>query len=389
MISVDSLLEAASNLLTARVGSRVRLADAGSLQSDNVVVRARVSTSARSLPPTVIVKHVTDEGFDQPGHAGPPSRFLNEWATLQFLTDLDAEVAPRLIAADREIGLTIIEDLGALPNLENILVGDDEGAAWDGLGTAGRLLGELHAIGREREGDFVSLQSRLGTRSPMSDSTIDQRGRRDECFAAFEAMGVDPGARLWNEVIELESLIHDDSPFRSLIHADAGPHNVLISSGVSRLIDFEFAVFGNALCDVVGARLGFPQTMGVGQVPTVARARLEDAYREAVVPGIPNGEDEALFRRHLAAACGHWALNRWTHGWRAHLSSIPDGERPTEAAVTAMKSLWLVIDGFVAASRDYGAFQLVADALGRSRETATKRWPELVPAPVYPALWNL
>jgi len=389
MISVDSLLEAASSVLTARMGARVRLADAGSLQSDSLVIRARVSTSARILPPTVIVKHVTDEEFDRPGHSGPPSRFLNEWATLEFLTDLDAGVAPRLIAADMGIGLTIIQDLGTLTNQEIILFGNDQAVALDGLETAGRLLGVLHARCRGREDEFVSLQGRLGTRSPMSDSTIDQRGRRDEIFAAFAAMGIDPGERFWDEVVELESLVHDDSPFRTLIHADAGPHNVLISGGVSRLIDFEFAVFGNALCDVVGARLGFPQTMGVGQVPTVARARLEDAYREAVVPGIPNGEDDALFRRHLTAACGHWALNRWAHGWRAHLSSIPDDERPTEAAVTAMKSLWLVIDGFVAASRDYGEFELVADALGRSRETATKRWPELESAPVYPSLRNL
>jgi len=114
----------------------------------------------------------------------------------------------------------------------------------------------------------------------------------------------------------------------------------------------------------------------------------EHAYRSAVVLGIPRAEDDAVFRRHLTAACGHWALNRWASGWRDHLSRSR-ASQTTIGAIEASKSVWLVIDGFVEASRKFGEFEVVAEALGRFREEMVRRWPELGPAAVYPALRNL
>jgi len=380
------LLEAAAQVLASRFGREIDLIDPEDLESQNSVVRARVSSPKGDLPATVIVKHVTDEKFDLPEHSGPPSRFLNEWAALEFLTGLGAEVAPKLIGADRSVGLIILEDLGELATLERLLFDDGEEEALRGLEETGRLLGQLHSIASGREDDFLSIQTHLGTRSPLSDSTNDQRGRRTEFAAALDAMGVVADERFWDEVLDLEALVHDDSLFRSLIHADAGPQNVLMADKDSRLIDFEFAVYGNALCDVVGARLGFPQTMGAGGVPRSAVGRLEGAYRDAAAEGIPQVEDTVVFKRHLTAASGHWALNRWANAWWAHLGPIDADEEPTDDAVRAMRSVWLVVDGFLAASGESGQFQVVADALGEFREAAVERWPGLEPSPVYPAL---
>ncbi|HEX6287219.1 MAG TPA: phosphotransferase [Acidimicrobiia bacterium] len=389
MTCVDDLLDVASDVLSARVGRTVDLLDAMQLESKSTVIRARVSSTGEDLPSTVIIKHVTDEEFDQPGHTGPPSRFLNEWSALEFLTDLDGEVAPRLIAADEGKGLTIVEDLGDLPTLENLLSAGLESSAMDGLEVAGELLGRLHAMSRDLEDEFAFIQSRLGTRSPLSDSTVDQRGREDVFLAILHSLGIEPGKQFWDDLHGLESLIHDGSPFRSLIHADAGPHNVLVNAADSRLIDFEFAVYGDVFSDAVGARLGFPQTMSVGQVPMRAVETLEASYREAIAAGIPQAEDDALFGRHLTAACGHWALNRWRAAWRDHPSAAPSREPPAEAVVRGSRSLWLVIDGFVAAVDEFGEFEALADALCRFRARATARWPELEPAPVYPAFRNL
>jgi hypothetical protein len=389
MTSVDSLLQAASAVLTRETGKRVGLVDPVVLESENTVIRASVSPSHDDLPATVVVKHVTDDEFDRPDHTGPSSRFLNEWASLEFLTGIDDSIAPKLVAADRRHQLTIVEDLGDLATLESLLSGHQPAMALNGLETAGRLLGRLHAGSRSLEREFSSIQNRLGTRSPLSDSTIDQRERRDVFLATLASMRIAPGRRFWDEIVTLETLVLEDSPFRSLIHADAGPHNVLISGDCSRLIDFEFATYGNSLCDAVGARLGFPQTMSVGQVPATAVEMLEHAYRESLLTGVPQGEDDGLFRRHLTAACGHWALNRWAYGWRDHLGAIRDAERPPAGVVRAMTGVWLVIDGFVTAAQEFGEFQVVADALERFRDAATQRWPELGPGLVYPALRNL
>lgn len=388
MVSVDSLMQNAARVLTATIGRTVDLVDAMELESDSTVIRATVVPPAGDQPATVIVKRVTDQRLDLPGHDGPPSRFLNEWAALEFLTDIEADVAPKLVAADRSQGLTIVEDIGDHPTLESRLFGENSESAMEGLATAGRLLGRLHAMSRDRESEFAATQMRLGTMSPSSDSTIDQRGRQPEFLSILEVSGIERGESFGDQIVELESLIHDDSPFRSLIHADAGPHNVLVAGDDSCLLDFEFAVYRNVLCDAVGPRLGFPQTTGVGWVPTDAVDTFEHSYRRAVVLGIPPAEDDSEFSRHLTAACGHWALNRWVHAWRDHLSRL-GASPPGIGAIEAIKGVWMVIDGFVDASRRFGEFEVVADALGRFREEEVRRWPELEPAPVYPALRNL
>jgi hypothetical protein len=193
MTSVDSLLQAASAVLTRETGKRVGLVDPVVLESENTVIRASVSPSRDDLPATVVVKHVTDDEFDRPDHTGPSSRFLNEWASLEFLTGIDDSIAPKLVAADRSHQLTIVEDLGDLATLESLLSGHQPAMALNGLETAGRLLGRLHAGSRSLEREFSSIQNRLGTRSPLSDSTIDQRERRDVFLATLASMRIAPG----------------------------------------------------------------------------------------------------------------------------------------------------------------------------------------------------
>lgn len=386
MPDVDGLVAAAARLLTAELGPEVALSDAVALESGNSVIRvtARVSDS----PSQLIVKHVSSVEFDQPDHTGPPSRFLTEWVALDFLASLRANVSPRLIAADRDARLLVVEDLGDWPSLETVLLADDAAAARRGLEDMGRLLGGLHAASRGHEEAFISRQRRVGTGSPLSDSTIDQRDRRDVFYGALGAVGLAPEGGFWDEVVELEALIHEDSPFRSLIHADAGPHNVLLAVGGSRLIDFEFAVYRNALCDVVGPRLGFPQTMATGVVTRDAVLAMETAYRLAVATSIPESEDDTVFHRHRAAAAGHWALNRWAYLWRDHLAPMTVGERPGERIARAIADTQLVLGGFVAAARETNDFMAVADTAEAFTSALVKRWPDLEPGPVYPALRN-
>lgn len=386
MPDVDGLVATAAQLLTAHLGHDVALSDAIALESGNWVVRAIARGSDSSS--RVIIKHVSSIEFDQPDHTGPPSRFLNEWAALDFLAGLRAKVSPTLITADRHARLIIVADLGDGPSLETVLLEDDAEAARQGLEDMGRLLGELHAAARGHEEAFVSRQTRVGTRSPLSDSTIDQRDRHDAFFRALGAMGITPGGGFWDEVVEMETLIHEGSPFWSLIHADAGPHNVLLADEGSRLIDFEFSVYRNAMCDLVGPRLGFPQTMATGEVTEDAVLAMETAYRLAVAESIPESEDDGIFHRHRAAAAGHWALNRWAHIWRDHVGQIGVGEKPSERFARAVGDTLLVFGGFVAAAGETGDFTAVAKAVAGFTSGLMRRWPDLEPAPIYPALRN-
>jgi len=121
-----------------------------------------------------------------------------------------------------------------------------------------------------------------------------------------------------------------------LLHADAGPHNVMVVDGSAYLVDFEFGAFGNALLDVVSARLGFPHSAKAAQLPAPTVGALEDAYRRAVAAAVPAAEGDE-FDRQLVDACAHWSLTRWVGLWGPLVSGAvdrrqaPDGPQLAQA----------------------------------------------------------
>jgi Ser/Thr protein kinase RdoA (MazF antagonist) len=187
--------------------------------------------------------------------------------------------------------------------------------------------------------------------------------------------------------MSVESEIHDDSPFWSMIHGDAGPQNLLIGVERGILIDFEFGVYRNGLCDVVGARLGFPQTSSAMGVPEDDAERLETAYRRAVAPGIPEAEVDDIFFRGLSAAAAHWALNRWAASWRHHLRPALDSGQD-DLDVAALGSALLVWDGFTGLAATTARFPSLAGTVASYASELVRRWPGLEKPGTYPALRN-
>ncbi len=388
--SLPALLEDARSLLERELSSAVTIDDAVEIESDNEVLRARLSAGSVTQR-SIVIKRVTDTGFDLPGHEGAPQRLLNEWAGLEFITEVGGGrvVAPTLIAGDAAACLLVIEDLGELESLESLLLGGQKEKAERGLEGFGAALGRLHGLAWGRESRFAEIQEEVGTRSPMSDTTVDQRTRRDLFTACFEEAGVVLKDRLWRSVEQVEELIHGQSPFRSLVHADAGPHNALVSEGTVRLIDFEFCVFHNGLSDVVGARLGFPQTTNARPVPDEHVRWFETAYRETLAEHIMVAEDDRLFRRSLAAAAAHWALNRTAAAWQLHIRPrLESGPEPAEVEVQRLSSTMLLIDGFVAHAREEQLLEELADALDACGRAWRELWPAIAPIHPYPALRN-
>jgi hypothetical protein len=390
MPAADILLANAALALSNTMDRPVKLAEPSELESDALVLRARIDP-AGIRPRTVIVKQVTDTKFDQPGHEGPSQRFLNEWASLEFLTSLGlgADICPALLCADLEGGFLVLGDFGDHPNLQNVLLSDQPHLARAGLVRFGRALGRMQAAAHLVEPRFHDIQQSLGTGSPRCDSTIDQRPREELFFECLSDLGIRPERGFWDDVFRIESTIHDQTPFWSLLHADAGPQNFLVGDGVGALIDFEYATYGNGLCDVVGARLGFPQTTRAMAVAPADAASLETAYREEASTAIPAVGDDALFSTSLTAAAGHWALNRWAAAWRRQVLPLLASDRePSEDEVSGVSSTLLVLDGFVALAGETGAFPGVAGTVAYLVAEMGRRWPELRPPPAYPALRN-
>lgn len=394
------LIAKAASLLSDELGRPLTLASPSGLSDQHPVLRCRVE-GADELR-SVIVKRVTRTDFNAPGAApGVSERFRNEWACLDFLRRLElAEpVGPRLLAASREESLLVIEDLGVGETLLDRLIGSDGGAARAGLVGLGAALGRMQAAAAGREPDFRAIQTALDTRSPLSDSTVDVRARRERFEGCFDALGLSPAAGFWRELDAVETAIHEDPAFRSFLHADAGPHNVLCpdpDGGRARLLDFEFGDYGQGLLDVVSARLGFPHTGQVWAVPAADAHALEAAYRGEVAGALPAVRDDAAFEAALVDACAHWSLTRWAGYWTGYFEErmaprtrpVSETDDPAAAARHARHRARILTqhEGFLALADRTGRRPAIAASLRGFLGRLRVRWPELEAMPVYAAL---
>lgn len=365
-----AVLEAASAAFGASLSSPARL------ESPNLVFRASVEGGG-----SVIVKRVTMTEWNR-GDGNESEQLLNEWCVLDHL---GGRVAPRLLAADRASSLIIIEDLGDRMTIETALLDAATIGGRELLAQAGVTLARMHAAGKGRETGFLEKQRSHSTLSPRSDSTVDFRIERRDLFEeAFQVLGIDVHPRFWPEVEQLEAAIHDARLFRTLIHADAGPQNFLVGNDL-RMIDFEFGVYLNAMCDLGGARVGFPQTWHTAWVKQADAALFEDAYREVAVEIWPEAADD-VFVENLMMGAGHWALNRLAGGWPRYFREMLAGTYQKDDAELERRhhaNLWTL---FCESADGFDVLGPITVTLRSTLEAMQARFPDMVPLDAYPAL---
>ena len=219
--------------------------------------RCQLTPPLPDFPPFVILKQVTTTKFNNPdGPDGTSHRFLNEWASLEFLTSLSGEVSygPRLLAGNQEYNFIILEDFGQHPTILDILRREDHAAAQKGVTAIGTFLGKMQAATYGHEAPFTTIQTRRKVASPLSDSTIDFRDKAERFQDCFDTLQFQPAPDFWQAVQNLEQAIHGPTPWRTFIHANAGPHNFLFLDGAVQLLDYEFGTYHHGLLDVVSAR---------------------------------------------------------------------------------------------------------------------------------------
>ncbi len=350
---MDDLIGRAERLLADATGEPVRLTVVADLPSPHDLVRCRAEGAGR-----VVVKRVTTTEFTEE-RSGVSGRARNEIEALRSLGPV-AGPWPRLLAAGQ--GLLVLEDLGDVPTVLDVLRADDAESAAACFPAIGKALAALHTAG-----------AAAPPAPPRSDSTYDVRSARAELEDCWDVLHLAPPAGFWGEVAALEDRIHGPGPWRTLIHADAGPQNFLWTGERARLVDFEFATAGHALLDVVSARLGFPHSADARTVPLPNVEALERAYREAAGP---DGDFDAA----LADACAHWALVRWAALWgRCFRDPGAGGDEMRLQAFTVYRR-------FVATAEDSGHVDPIADAVDDYTWALERRFPALVETPPYPAL---
>lgn len=233
---------------------------------------------------TVIVKWLRSHPT---GVRANPAQVATERAAIEYLADLGLGIVPRLLAADEDAHLLILEDLHpAAPLSDDVTV--------EGLRAFARALGVLHA-----------------STAHVPDQRADDRDNGGGL------------ARLWREVVDRSEIplttgaaadmkrilaAHaDPGPFLVFSNGDAGVNNFLYHDGRGWLTDFEFAGFRSAFVDV--SVLYVPGAMWMA-VADPATDGTEAAYRTALALTVPEAEDDRRYGEGVAGAALAYAIAR-------------------------------------------------------------------------------
>lgn len=192
------------------------------------------------------------------------------------------DMGPRLLAADPDHRLIVMEDLGDAPNLADFLLSSDEKQARAALiewaATYGRLA--VQTAGRESE---------------LEQPSEPWVGARMAKFPAFLAdLGVTPEPGLDADLEAVAALDHDR--FRVFSPGDICPDNNLLTADGLRPIDFESAGFHSVFLDASYSRMPFGSCWCVFRLPKTFSMEAERAYRQEVVKAYPELADDRVWR---------------------------------------------------------------------------------------------
>ena len=349
------------------------------------VLRCKVLAGPSDLSPSVIVKRVNigpGETYNPDAAEGPAIRLFTEWASLEFLSQLETELplAPRFYGGNREAGLIVMEDLGHGNSLVQPLTGDSRAEALKALEVFFRSLGRLNALTCGRHGHYEEIRSRLGAYEPLSRPSQGAEQHKLESLlrAVCQHVDVPLDAGVHEDIAQVALLDVKPEPFLAFSQSDTCPDNCIRQGDWVRFFDFEWGWFRNALSDGARARSNFASCWCVNRLPDDVIRHCEAVYRAELVKGCPAAADDALFNKTLAVACAYWtlfALEFYRALWSEDLLWGISTER--QRVITRF-------DALAHTCEEFGCLH----SLGRiSRVLANKLqalWPDVEPMPIYP-----
>jgi hypothetical protein len=313
-------------------------------------------------PSTVIVKWLRDHPG---GVRTDPAQQLTEFVALQFLSDLGLDLSPRVLAADLRASVLVLEDLAPRTPLAALLAAHPhDPAAAAGLIEFAATTGCLHAATAGQDDRYYLRRLRHGPVDRVVELRRfftpwpEVRGLADSLGVAL-TMGVESDiARALEELTE-------PGPFLAFSNGDAGVNNFLLADGASgKLIDYEFAGFRHALCDIACLYVPGPMWITVADPSTDAT---EDAYRAAVSHTIPEVADDRRYGTGVSSAALSYALFRL--GRLELLAGRPPGDGSRLQMVAALEAA-------AATAARFGVHRHLAGWARHAADRLRRRWPD-------------
>ena len=292
--------------------------------------------------------------------------FGAELGALEYLNGMPEQVAPRLLGADADAGILLMEDLDPGPSLADSLLTGDRSRVRADLVSYAEALGSMHAwsMGRPRD-------PRLGT-PPWPDAVA--RGK-DAFLGAAVSLGL-AAVAAGTEIDQL-SLLLNETDYHGLVHGDPCPDNVRFLDGRCRIFDFEHSGWGAVALDASYLLAPFPSCWCFGRLPASVAAPAMSAYRGRLeAAGIDPGPSWDVA---MTAALGAWIV-----AWGDAIAKVleEDGEWGT---TTMRPRLLAWLRSFTSAAGRSGVLPGLRVLAGGLHERLSARWPEAVIAD-YPAL---
>jgi Ser/Thr protein kinase RdoA (MazF antagonist) len=229
--------------------------------------------------------------------------FGDELAALDYLNAMPVPVAPRLLGADAEAGLLLIEDLGDGATLADALMAAGRERVRAELVAYAQALGSLHAWSMGHAGEAARLRARHGPGVEAAPRWRDAVQRGKEPFlAAAATLGVASDG-VAEEIDQVHRMIIGTS-YLGLVHGDPCPDNVRPIGGGCRIVDFEHAGWGPVAYDAAYLLAPFPSCWCFARLPAEVAGPAVAAYRARLeTGGIELGPDwESTTTAVLAAA---------------------------------------------------------------------------------------
>jgi Phosphotransferase enzyme family len=292
--------------------------------------------------------------------------FGAEVAALEYLNGMPEPVAPRLLGADADAGILLMEDLGPGPSLADSLLDGDRSRVRADLVSYAEALGSLHAWSMGRPRDPC-----LGT--PPWPGLV-ARGK-DAFLGAAVSLGV-AAAGAGTEIDQVSVLL-SETGYQGLVHGDVCPDNVRFVGGRCRIFDFEHSGWGPVVLDASYLLAPFPSCWCFGRLPAAVAAPAIAAYRGRLqAAGIDLGPSWDVA---MTAALGAWIV-----AWGSEIAKLL--EKDNEWGTTTMRPRLLTwLRSFTSAAGRSGVLPGLRVLAGDLHEQLSARWPEAVTAD-YPAL---
>jgi Ser/Thr protein kinase RdoA (MazF antagonist) len=272
---------AAEALLANAWGEPVEVRAAAAIWERRHVVRLSLDTGR-----TAVLKRRRDRG----GWRGGPA-FRVELAALEYLNAMPEPVAPRLLGADAEAGILLIEDLGEGASLaDSLLAGGRERVQAELIAYA-EALGSMHAwsMGHPGELDYLLIRHAPGAAHGTRWLEVIQRSTAPFLSAAASlGLAVDGVAE---EIDQLRATLAGPG-YLGLVHGDACPDNVRFIGGTCRIFDFETSGWGPVAFDAAYLVAPFPTCWCFASLPADIAGPAIEAYRSRLAAaGISLGRE--------------------------------------------------------------------------------------------------